>query len=222
VNQFLQRKLRLACFLVGVAALSLSIQGTVRAEPSTGGFEGVPGSTLICVKTGIPFVWLRNAPSSYAPPVMTLYPQDYQKLVTTQTIREDNIQWWVLVQAFPSATSFGEGWVEANSLTTRCGGLIPLANAPAHSNWNGKTVCIKPGVPFVWERTAPSSYAPSKNTIAYADCAALLTPIAAFQQFSFDVGYYWDGAQWWVHLGAPPRVSSFEFWIEMNSLYPSS
>lgn len=185
-------------------------------------FFGTPGSVLMCLNPSLPFVWLRDAPSSYAGVRGVLFPHDYAKLVKNGVgATSDGTQWWYTVSAFPTASQFFSGWVEASA-------FVGTGDSPANSPQGCPasdspseprptlvgSVCLNQRVPFIWERRAPSSYAPVEDTVyAASPCEGL-----AFPPMSIWGAFYWDGVQWWAQVAHAPREYSSRAWVEVKSL----
>lgn len=73
-------------------------------------------------------------------------------------------------------------------------------------------VCLKPRIPFVWLRSAPSSYARAVSTLLPADYLRLTT--SRDEQF--------DGTQWWLRVYAFPSSDRyFTGWVEESSFVVS-
>ncbi len=211
----MKRQMVLRVLLLVCSVVTLFSVGNTAYAQSPSPFVGTPQSTPLCIHSGIPFVWVRTAPSSFAGTLMTLYPRDYAKL-TIGVQAKDAVQWWVRANITISARRFVQGWIEADSLSA-CEQTFVPTGAPPPPNWEHTALCLKTGVPFVWERIAPSSFAPVASTRSAGSCNVGSMPALT----SWNI-YRWDGAQWWVLVGHPPREWSSKNWIEVNSLQPAS
>ena len=82
--------------------------------------EMIPNQPLR-LAAGIPFVWIRNAPSSTAAVLTTVYPSTAATMILlpdenqNASISWDGYQWWWEVELYPAGGS--RGWVEMASLS---------------------------------------------------------------------------------------------------------
>ncbi len=173
------------------------------------------GSSTLCVRLQVPFVWIRVAPSSSAEVLETDYPTDCVPRPMTwvnHVTSYDGVQTWLQVTAFLHQPQ--TGWVEFNSVfepgaATQPPPSVALPTPPQIASGGYRVLT---SVPYVWLRTSPSSSAPVLNTVNRHDCQTI-PPIDVFNEAP-----YWDGAQWWVHVGIPPRDTSVNGWVELRSL----
>lgn len=84
---------------------------------------GMTSAASMTLRWGLPFVWVRVAPSSYAPVVYTVYPTGYATLETTGNTQWDGYQTWS--EVYLTNNSGIRGWVEQGSLAT------PYQSAPS-------------------------------------------------------------------------------------------
>lgn len=78
-----------------------------------GNSAGWANGTIVQIRTGVPFVWVRSTPSSAGSVRDTIQPGSLMQI--TGAARWDGTQWWWPIRlAFASTT----GWVEQNSLVT--------------------------------------------------------------------------------------------------------
>jgi len=178
---------------------------------------GIPYGYLVCLKPNLPFVWLHNTASSYSGVSLTLYPASYTRLVSASYEAFDGTQWWLNVYAFPNNSLIRAGYIEETSFASNSAdGCQPPpngANVPPHPQMIGP-LCIKPNIPFIWERRAPSSYAPfSQLVFNDGSCSS-----GGFANRTATNNFYWDGVQWWIQVAHPPREFSSRAWVETNSL----
>jgi len=73
-----------------------------------------PLGTLITVKSNVPFVWVRNEPSSVSGVNFTVPQAEHVTLKYTESARWDGIQWWIHVNTLGEVTE--GGWVEKHSM----------------------------------------------------------------------------------------------------------
>jgi len=85
-----------------------------------------PDGTLLSIKSGIPFVWLRGQASSSAAVEATVYPGSSLD-ATLEDARWDGMQWWGYVHT-PGTVGYW-GWVEQGSLQI-AGPPTPLLPVP--------------------------------------------------------------------------------------------
>jgi len=171
--------------------------------------------TLLQAKPGIPFNWLRAAPSSFA------FPIDYAPNGDTLTVvskkpQWDGVQfWWQVRRARGMVMGYVEqafvGPVAQDSLTltpisTAVGGVGGPASTPPEAWQVGSVRAVKASIPFVWVRTTPSSDSPTRATILRGWLAIIQDPAPR-----------WDGLQWWWMV----RIPAFNTvgWVEQNSLF---
>jgi hypothetical protein len=156
------------------------------------------------IRSGVPFVWLRKEPSSSAQVVGTVvYSVGATLKVAEWPSRWDGYQNWWLVTPLPNSQV--AGWVEQAS-------LIDQAVAPDFSqraNWTAPfTGSIRGGVPFVWIRNAPDSYASVQATLLPWDRFTVLgTPQPVY-----------DGRQWWWYVSARTLFGIRTGYVEQNSI----
>ncbi len=157
------------------------------------------GGELMQLAPGIPFAWVRSNPASDAPVVTTLYPASYANLQiasgsTTRIDSWDGVQNWYLVHPYPLNKEV-VGWVEQASLTYAAITGYPLEDPTIQADWavpiSGH---VKPGIPFLWLRSAAGSDAGVLYTLP-ANAALTITGSPVF-----------DGVQWWWMVDyATPR-----------------
>ncbi|HVO70039.1 MAG TPA: hypothetical protein VMT24_08340 [Aggregatilineaceae bacterium] len=161
---------------------------------------------IVVIRDGIPFAWLRDIPSSLGIPLYTVYPRANQLRILSGVPGFDGVQYWWYVGDTNRPTA--KGWVEQRSLQS----LSPATVVPPNQQFPSGRARIRAGVPFVWLRTFPYSYAPAIYTL-YPDpshnpatCLVLGSGTAP----------YWDGVQWWRSLQTP--TGSASGWAEERSL----
>ena len=89
-------------FIVGLLCIFVVGVGTAAASWS--------------VRPGLPFVWVRAAPSSYAPAIYTLYPNYGVTVETTGNTQWDGYQTWT--EVYVTSNTGIRGWVEQGSLSS--------------------------------------------------------------------------------------------------------
>ncbi|HML21484.1 MAG TPA: hypothetical protein PKD09_07550 [Aggregatilinea sp.] len=94
-----------------VEQASLVVASVAPNDPAVPGYWQLPISGR--VKAGIPFVWMRAAPSSQAAPVYTIPPLGPFVVVSGPSF--DGYQWWWMVM-YPGPYGHGYGWVEQASI----------------------------------------------------------------------------------------------------------
>jgi hypothetical protein len=213
----------IASAVISVPWVSVNAQDGSDRAPR---FAGTPFTAQLCLRSSLPFVWVRTSPSSQAAVRETLYPADYAKVAMANGVGyDDGVQRWVQVSAFPTATRFFTGWIEQSALVgmlsegDTCPGTVQPVGIPPHPHLPG-AVRLKPGIPFAWQRSAPSSYAPvidDQLLRAGMSCWASGSPFPMPVLTSLRI-FYWDGVQWWVQIGHAPREYSARGWVEAASL----
>jgi hypothetical protein len=171
-------------------AASAQQQQAVPAAPTV---ENCP----YIIRSGVPFVWLRNEPSIFGSVARTIYPgqgtfQLYQGLT-----QWDGTQWWVWATT-STGTSGNYYWVEFNSLVSQC---VATQTPGGAASWTaGTTVRVRANVPFVWFRAAP---APGNQPIYTVLPGTALTivqgaVIDTFNQYWWQVRDPRNGTTGWV------------------------
>lgn len=159
------------------------------------------GGELLRLTPGVPYAWLRSAPSSTAPAIRTLYPVAYANLQTDLNTPATNYFWdgyqnWYRVHPYPLDKDV-IGWVEQASLEYAPITGYPPEDPTTQADWsvpvNGH---VKPGIPFLWMRSQPDSSAATLFTIP-VNGAITIAGSPAF-----------DGVQWWwrVDYASPQGV----------------
>ena len=69
---------------------------------------------------------------------------------------------------------------------------------------------LKPGVPFAWLRTEPSSFAGYAVTLRPGETVQLNNPLTLS----------WDTVQWWVYVWPNASPARGYYWVELSSLEP--
>lgn len=202
----------LLLFLVpSIFAVQLIASTTAMAQS---GAANWPMGTELVVHPGVPFVWIRNTPSSNGAVRLTIFPRWPVKTASAQPVW-DGVQWWwfITTRTLNDARTV-TGWVEQKSLLAR---LLPGTAFPSPTplvapsdnpppTWAPGTVLyIKRAIPFVWLRTAPNSYAAIVQTFQGRNVSLI---------FSYT---RWDGVQWWASVNTQGVVPLYG-WIEVNSL----
>ncbi len=158
------------------------------------------------ISDGIPFVWLRITPSSWGLPVFTALPGTHTLVVMDNTPGFDGVQYWWYVGVSDHLNI--RGWVEQQSLQP----VGQTSTVPDPRQFKSTRVRIGAGIPFVWLRNAPSSYAqPLYTTFPYqladpSNCLVRQAPLSP----------QWDGHQWWRFVGT--STGSVAGWVEERSL----
>lgn len=163
------------------------------------------------LKSGVPFAWLRFAPSSYAPYTITMRPGDTVQANAPAQLVWDGVQWWLYV--WPNFQSgHGYYWVELGSLEPRCQTPTPIPPTPTPppssgaANWQqGTFVHVRGGVPFVWFRAQPT---PGSMPIHTVFAGTNLVVMSGPSQDTY--------GQWWW-LMRDPRYSVLG-WVEQNTV----
>lgn len=156
------------------------------------------GGELLQLVNGVPFAWIRSYPSSYAPVLTTIYPSSYAtvKVVAyspNPTWFWDGYQNWFMVHPYPVNTQI-VGWIEQASLATGYASGYPPEDPTQLAQWIiPGSAQVKPGVPFLWLRTQPSSHA---GIIAVMPAGATLSLLGSPS---------FDGVQWWWQVSFTTR-----------------
>ncbi len=169
----------------------------------------------VVIRQGVPFIWLREVPSSNGTVVNTVFAWSNASLrVIGRDGHWDGYQSWYVV-ALVSDPLRG-GWVEQASLKNALDPIIPTV-PPATPNPSGKplwqvpmTASLNQSVPFAWLRTSPSSSAPTGLTIY---------PGATFTVLGIPNPVY-DGVQWWWYVEARIMRGTIYGWLEQSSIRP--
>jgi len=170
------------------------------------------GGELIHLTTGVPFGWIRSAPSSDAPPLATLYPSEY---ATAQIVRRilpdyaniaawDGTQRWYKVHLYPTQKHI-TGWLEQASIDTAIATTViyPSDDPTVQAEWvASQDVVVKPGIPFLRLRSRPLS---TGRIVATAHNNELLTLQGAST---------FDTVQWWWQV-TDGQTSG---WVEQSHL----
>ena len=160
------------------------------------------------IGSGVPFVWLRATPSSYGQIRSTVWSSSGAVLqVVSYPPSWDGYQSWYFVAR--TGNLLVNGWVEQASLVNAVRVITPIPVTSLKANWPVPIIAsLKPGLPFGWFRSYPTSYAPNVYTIYPKTLFTVLAnPAASF-----------DGVQWWwpVRLLIPGIAVSG--WLEQASI----
>jgi hypothetical protein len=171
------------------------------------------GYELVHLTSGVPFAWIRSAPSSDAPILTTIYPTSYasMKLIyaNERYTAWDGFQNWYQVHPYPVDTGV-VGWVEQASITSAAYSGYPPENPAELAQWTvPQTGTVKPGVPFLWIRSAAASDA---GIVATIPAGGTLT-IAGSPTF--------DGVQWWWKVDYSSRSGIQHGYVEQALIIAS-
>jgi hypothetical protein len=194
--------------LIAVCVALLLLVGVLPAAAQQPQPPSVDTNCPFVLKSGIPFGWLRFAPSSAAHYGITIYPGQTVSANTPAQLSWDGVQWWLYVWT-NTPNVHGYYWIELGSLVSQCAQPTPTPQPPPGSgaaNWQqGNVVRVKAGVPFVWFRAQPfPGNAPIHTVFRGVDLVVMGGP----SQDSY--------GQWWW-LVRDPRYSVLG-WIEQNSV----
>ncbi len=163
------------------------------------------GGELVTLKAGVPFAWLRNAPQS--PQVIaTVWPgaNPTMQIVHGQPGYFDGFQWWWQVLLYPYPP-YATGWVEQASLVGVA--QVPDDDPAVMKPWQVPMPAqVKAGIPFVWVRLAPSSYAAPTYTIS---------PLGRFLVVGSPS---FDGLQWWWLVSVQTPYGPVYGYVEQASI----
>ena len=192
-------------FVLVAVVIAVLLAGVWPAAAQSPNPPAVQTDCSFVLKAGVPFAWLRLAPSSSAAYTLTMQPGATVQSNTPATLQWDGVQWWIYV--WPNfANVHGYYWVELGSLVSNCPQPNPPPPASGAANWQqGNVVRVKPGVYFVWFRAQP---APGSTPIHTVFSGADLVVMSGPSQDSY--------GQWWWHMSAP-RTNVYG-WVEQNSV----
>ena len=164
------------------------------------------------IMDGVPFVWLRAAPSSHAGVVATALPRRAGFSISRAPGNQasfDGYQWWWNVQMYPGG---GQGWAEQVSLTTETPSTLYIEPAPTHEappTWGAPvSATLRAGVPFAWLRIEPRSDSPFNYTILPGTSFLVMpdpSPVSDRYQY------------WWAVTVVTPQGQRFG-WLEQSSI----
>lgn len=194
--------------VVLVAVALLLLVGVLPAAAQQPNPPNVDTNCPFVLKAGVPFAWLRFAPSSSASYGVTLRPGETVSASGPAQLSWDGVQWWLYVWT-NSPNVHGYYWVELGSLVSQCAQPTPTPQPqPGNgaANWQqGNVVRVKFGVPFVWFRGQPfPGNAPIHTVFRGVDLVVMGGP----SQDSY--------GQWWW-LVRDPRYSVLG-WVEQNTV----
>lgn len=203
-----------ALVLIAILVTALPVHASDADYPPCGPYQipsdSVPcgptyiGGELLRLQPGVPFGWIRNAPSSYSAPVTTIQPSTYAsiRVATLGTLEHfDGYQRWYKVTPYPLGGGV-IGWIEQASLEAATIWGYPPDDPAVQAAWSPPlTGRVKPGIPFLWLRDDPDSHAGIRGTIPANGWLTIIGP-AAF-----------DGVQWWWTGSWTGRGFTFG-WVE--------
>ncbi len=154
----------------------------------------------LAIKSGVPFVWLRNSASSSAVVNATVnYSPNARFVIEYWPSVYDGYQnWWLVHLASDKSKA---GMVEQSSLVD--GGVPTGTKAPWKVSFMGGA---RAGLPFVWLRTDPFSSAKVVATIRPGDTFTV----------SVEMPPVHDGTQWWWYVSTRTVAG----YVEQNSIVP--
>ena len=218
----MRRKMMDITVVLAVVICLGAVSGQVLAYPPCGPNQ-IPESGSFCrpmyytnqllhLADGVPFAWIRSAPSSDAPVLTTIYPTSYasMKVVSECNTTWDGFQNWYQVHPYPMNTSI-VGWVEQVSITAAAYSGYPPENPAELAQWTTpQTGYVKPGVPFLWIRSTASSDA---HVVAIIPTGAALTIVGSAM---------FDGVQWWWKVDYAARSVVKSGYVEQALIIASN
>lgn len=154
------------------------------------------------LRPGIPFVWLRFEPSSFADFSITLRPGQSVQPNDPPALRWDGLQWWIYVWPNSVPGNHGYYWVELNSLEPRCENSPPPPSGMAA--WKpGDVVRVRQSVPFVWFRGTAAPGSPPIHTVLPGTLLVII-----------EGGVIDNFSQWWWRMRDPRN--GVVGWVEQN------
>ncbi len=155
------------------------------------------------IKSGVPFIWLRNDAKSSAAVAHTVnYSTKARFVIEYSPSVYDGYQNWWLVHLVSDKSK--AGWVEQSSLV---GETAPESQSKA--NWTTTFKGgIRAGVPFIWIRTEASSSAPTLDTLWPGDSFLVFVKPEPIN----------DGQQWWWFVSTQTEAGPKEGYVEQASL----
>jgi hypothetical protein len=198
----------LACFVL----LSTFIQTT--AQNAT-----FHQNDQVVIKSGIPYVWLRNGPTSDCACVeyVITSPNRVLRILDSSPVSNGGQNWWHVSAV---TRPIKEGWVEEKSLVlfkpVPTATFTPNGTQQAHQ-FHNSAVQIGEGIPFIWIRSSPSSTA---NVLQKLDFFRPKNSSQCLTIATIGPVVRWDGRQWWREL-IPSVTSTITVktgWVEENSL----
>ncbi|MFO7322475.1 MAG: hypothetical protein DIU68_012145 [Chloroflexota bacterium] len=167
--------------------------------PVTPGPGAAPwqAGNIVRVRSSVPFVWFRGAPTPNTEPIYTVFP-GWQLVIVGGSAQDSFGQWWWLMRDPRNGMT---GWVEQNSVELVTGNQTPV---PPPTWQIGDVVRLRAGVPFAWLRYTPSSTSPWGYTVQPG------------REMIIQQGPVHDGVQNWMRVAvAGIGVTG---WVEEGSL----
>ncbi len=196
--------------LVGLVTLFSTLGSTVRAVPfvcrphdNPGICEAVFGQGQeLAIRSGVPFVWLRKAPSSSGAIVGTIAFSTLPTVTVAQfpSTYDGYQNWWLVA---PLSNPSLKGWVEQDSLVDP----INPDSAPTPQWTTPFMATIRSGLPFAWIRQDPYSSASVLATILPGNTFTVLNVSN-------------ESNHWW-YIRATTAAGVKEGYLEQGSIVPA-
>jgi hypothetical protein len=158
-------------------------------------------SSVVKIKSQVPYVWLRAAPDSHGGALITLPPAVLLSVSYSNAVYDARQWWWQVKHASTGVV----GWVEQASLELAPSGVVTENPRPPVQQWAvGAKVRVQLSVSFSWLRGTYNSWSPPVYTV---NSGGLVELTAA---------PLYDGFQWWW----PAKIPNTQIagWVEQKSL----